>query len=317
MVQPIHRSPCKPTRADNVMTSRPSNLPRPRIHRGADLRARQTLVSRVGSRSRNLARSVFGMFAGPPADKEWVAFQFYHWVLDDERKAFQRQLKLLRHYGDFISVDDAVAALQSPGGIGGRYFCLTFDDGFKNWFTNAVPILTESDVPAAFFLPTKYIGLDLEGDWEQIKPFYERSWTQYGGYFDFLNWDECRQMAAAGFTLGSHTHSHPRLTNLQPAEAELELSLSKAIIESELGQPCRHFCCPWGKPNKDFDPVLHPNMAQRLGYVSFLTTEDGLNLPGHSAFRIARTSSTASQGPSLLRYTLFPSWFRSLRARFA
>lgn len=299
------------------MIAQPRNLSRLRIHNGAELRARRSLLNRAGTRAFDVARSAFGMFARPPADKEWVAFQFYHWVLDDQRKAFQRQLKLLRRYGDFIGVDDAVAALQAPGGIGGRYFCVTFDDGFRNCFTNAVPVLKESNVPAAFFLPTKYIGLDLDADWEQIEPFYDRSYLGYGGYFDFLNWDECRQMAAAGFTLGSHTHSHRRLTSLQPAEAEEELSRSKQIIETQIGLPCRHFCCPWGRLGHDFDPALHPRMAQKSGYSSFLTTEYGFNLPGRSAFDIARISSGADRGPLLLRYGLFPSCFRSLRDRFA
>ena len=283
------------------------NTPRPRLRRRSDLRAGQSLRGRIDDQSRRLARSAFGLFSRPPPEKEWILFQFYHWVLDDEREAFRRQLKFLRRYGDFSSLDDAVAALQSPSGIGGRYFCVTFDDGFKNWFTNAVPVLKELGVPAAFFLPTKYIGLDLDADWEQVAPFYQRSWKKYGGFFDFLNWDECRQMAAAGFTFGSHTHSHPRLTSLEPAEAELELLLSKQAIEAQLGQTCRHFCCPWGKAGKDFDPALHPDMARRLGYVSFLTTEYGLNFSGDSSFAIRRIGSEPDVGPSTLRYCLFAS----------
>lgn len=296
------------------MTTYQEKGPRLRLRRTSDLRGKPNLLDKSDAHGLDFARRLIGLFSAPPVEKEWIIMQFYHWVLDDERKAFARQLKFLRRYGDFIGIDDAVAALQSPGGIGGRYFCVTFDDGFKNWFTNAVPILKDLEVPAAFFLPTKYIGLDLDADWEQIEPFYKRSWTKYPGYFEFLNWDECRRMAAAGFTIGSHTHTHPRLTSLQPTEAELELSISKQTIETQIGQPCRHFCCPWGKPKRDFDPALHPEMARRLGYASFLTGADGLNLPGQSPFYIARTGSSASQGPLLLRYSLFPARCRPLRA---
>ena len=287
------------------------------LRRQADLAVGQALLARMECRARTLFCAGCGLFVHPPIEREWILFLCYHWVLDDEREAFRRQLKFLRRYGDFISLDDAVAALKSPNGIGGRYFCVTFDDGFKNFFTNAVPVLKEMDVPAAFFLPTEYIGLDLDAHWEQIEPFYKRSYVDNERQFEFLDWDECRQMAAAGFTLGSHTHSHRRLTDLQPAEAELELSLSKQIIESQLGRPCRHFCCPWGKPNKDFDPALHPDMARRLGYVSFLTTKLGWNLPGDSAFGIARISSNPENNPLVLRYSLFPSWPRLLRAHSA
>ena len=266
---------------------------------------------------RRLSASLFGIFSRPPMEKEWILFQFYHWVLDDERGAFRKQLQFLRRHGDFISLDDAISALQSPSDIGGRYFCVTFDDGFKNWITNAVPVLKELDVPAAFFLPTKYIGLDLDRDWGKIAPFYQSSWGRYGRFFEFLNWDECRQIAAEGFTLGSHTCSHARLTSLESGEAEEELQLSKQTIEEQVGRPCRHFCCPWGKSVRDFDPAVHPEMARRAGYVSFLTTDYGLNLPGGSAFAIKRIGTDPDLRLSMLRYTLFPSWWRSRRERLA
>jgi len=263
------------------------------------------LTRRLASRAQRLAYAGLGRLARIPAQKEWLLFQFYHYVLDDQRTAFHRQLASLRRHGDFIGLDDALAALRSPAGIGGRYFCLTFDDGFKNWFTNVVPVLAQLQIPAAFFLPTKYIGLDLETDWEQIGPFYEESWSDLPGAFEFLNWNECRQIAAAGFAIGSHTHTHQRLTNLQLDEVREELMHSKQIIEAELSRPCRHFCCPWGKVHRDFDPTLHPRMARDLGYDSFLTTEEGLSVHGDSAFWIRRTGCEPDFHPAMLRYSLF------------
>jgi peptidoglycan/xylan/chitin deacetylase (PgdA/CDA1 family) len=283
-----------------------------RLRLQRDLGHGSAALGRVDEWVRRRVRAGLGIFARPPKGPEWIIFQYYHWVLDDERKSFRRQLQLLREYGDFISMDDAVTALQSTSGIGGRYFCVTFDDGFRNGFTNAVPELKDLDVPAAFFLPTKYIGLDLDDDWDQIKSFYQQSWTKYGGFFEFLNWAECREMVEAGFTIGSHTFSHARLSSLAPTEAEVELSRSKRAIESQLGLPCHHFCCPWGMPGRDFDPTLHPDMARRLGYRSFLTTEIGVNLPGQSAFATRRISTDPDQSRLMVRYCLFPSLARSL-----
>lgn len=284
-----------------------------RLHLHAQSRAGETTLERLSEGVLNVARSAAGAFCQPPKGRDWIIFQFYHWVLDDERDAFERQLKFLRRYGDFVSLDDAVAALQSPTGISGRHFCVTFDDGFKHCFTNAAPILKELEVPAAFFLPTRYIGLTLADDWEQIAPFYEKSWTGQKYFFEFLSWDECRQLSAAGFTLGSHTHSHARLATLQPAEAETELKISKQIVEERLGVPCRHFCAPWGKSGRDFNPLVHPEMAKALGYASFLTTDYGVNRRGDSAHAIRRIGSIPVQSPLRLRYSLFPSWLHSLR----
>jgi peptidoglycan/xylan/chitin deacetylase (PgdA/CDA1 family) len=226
-------------------------------------------------------------------------------VLDDEREAFTRQLRSLRDWGDFISLDEALGALDPSSRVGGRYFCVTFDDGFRNWITNAAPVLSELGIPAAFFVPTKYIGLDLDADFEQITPFYQHSYSRHGGRFEFLAWQDCRQMVAAGFTFGSHTHSHVRLTRVSPSEVEQEFTLSKQIMEKQLGVPCRHLCCPWGQPGRDFDPAIHPELARRLGYASFLTTQEGANYSGQSPFHIRRNAVTPDQGSLLFRYSVY------------
>jgi peptidoglycan/xylan/chitin deacetylase (PgdA/CDA1 family) len=292
--------------------SRHLDTPGLRLRRQADLQRGDSLLHGAHTWARELAWAALGALARPPAQKEWIQFQFYHWVLDDQRPMFRRQLAALRQYGDFLSLDDAVSALQSQAGIGGRYFCVTFDDGFKHGFTNAAPLLIKFKVPAAFFIPTQYIGLDLDRDWQEIAPFYERSWSEYEGVFEFLDWDECRQLAAAGFTIGSHTHSHRRLTALPPEEAEQELTRSKREIEARLGRPCRHFCCPWGKRGWDFDPAVHPEMAHRTGYDSFLTAEEGLSLRGDSVYHIRRTACEPDLSPAMLRYALFPPLRRLL-----
>jgi peptidoglycan/xylan/chitin deacetylase (PgdA/CDA1 family) len=289
--------------------------PLPRLHLQAQAREVQTGYERIAGPFLNLLRSATGAFSYPGTG--WIAIPFYHWVLDDEREAFRRQLQYLRRCGDFVSLDDTVAMLRRPSSIKGRYFCVTFDDGFKNCYTNAVPVLKELGIPAAFFLSTQYIGLDLERDRQQLSCFYKDAYLRYRYYFEFLSWEECRQMAAAGFTIGSHTHTHARLFRLRPPEVEQELRISKEVIERQLGQPCVHFCCPWGRANRDFNPLVHPRLAEEAGYASFLTTNFGVNRAGDSAFALRRIGITPEEGPLRLRYALFPSGINSLRASWA
>lgn len=287
----------------------------PRLHLHTQWRSAQTVWQRFSGDLLDVGRSVAGMLSRPPKGRDWIIMPFYHWVLDDQRDAFRRQLKFLRRYGDFISLDDAVKAMGSPAGLRGRHFCITFDDGYKNFYTNAAPVLSELNVPAAIFLSTRFIGLSLEEDWEQIAPFYRQSWRAHKRFFEFLDWDECRELVAAGFTLGSHTHSHARMTDLPPAEAEEELTLSKQIIEKQVRTVCRHFCCPWGRAGRDFDPIVHPAMARSLGYDSFLTTDYGIITQADSPLAIRRIGSIPSQRLLVLRYCLFSVWLHSLRGR--
>jgi peptidoglycan/xylan/chitin deacetylase (PgdA/CDA1 family) len=289
-----------------------------RLLNQGDLWNRRSFRAQLLARARRAALALRGLVSWPPASRQWVIFLCYHWVLDDERNGFLRQILKLREFGDIIALDDALAALGTPTGIGGRYFCLTFDDGFRNCVANAVPVLVEAKAPAAFFVPTKYIGLDLDRDWEEIEPFYQRSWRKYGRFFEFLTWDDCRRMAQAGFTVGSHTHSHVKLKGLGADERRFELGHSKLLIERAIGTECRHFACPWGTPSDAFDPAVDPEMARAAGYASFLTTEEGPNLFGTSPLRVRRNSVAPNYRQLMFRQAVFqPSRLGSNGLRLA
>ncbi len=240
---------------------------------------------------RNLGRKTLSAIMAPfmtlPADREWLFFPMYHFIVDDERRGFDSHLRYMRRHGEFLSMDDAVSALTNPAGLGGRYFCVTFDDGVKNCVTNALPILVEHRCPAVFFIATDYVGLELERDWERIRPF-PQPYTGFRGAFDFMTWDDCRQMHRAGMTIGAHTCRHVRLRSLNPPDLDRELRGSKSRVEEELGVPCDHFAAPWGVPGQDFDPDVHPAHARSVGYKSFLTTRVGPNYAHGDPYAIRR-----------------------------
>src|SRR5262249_38681029 len=238
---------------------------------------------------RNLGRkslaALQSAFVRLPSDREWVYFPLYHFIVDDERRGFDAHLRYMRRHGDFISMDDAVAAMNNRSGIGGRYFCITFDDGVKNCVTNALPILVEHRAPAAFFIATDYVGLNLERDWERIRPF-PQPYTGMRAAFDFVTWDDCRRMHEAGLTIGAPTGGPKRRAARPASDVERGLVESKARIERELHVPCAHFAAPWGVPGADFDPAVHPPTARAAGFKSFLTTRPGINYRGSDPFAI-------------------------------
>ncbi|CAK0769767.1 hypothetical protein CCP3SC1AL1_480008 [Gammaproteobacteria bacterium] len=229
----------------------------------------------------------------------WLRFPFYHHVFSDERKGFSRHLNTMKKYGEFISLDQAVKLLEKKLPIDGKYFCLTFDDGFRNVLTNALPILTEQQVPSAVFLISNLV---LENSW---------SWNeQHDAFFKvrkpatMLTWEDCRILATAGVTLGSHTANHRKLIELSGEEVKNELKDSKDQIEKAIGRPCEHFCCPWGKPTRDFRTERDPELARQLGYRSFLTTHWGVVKTGDSPFSVRRVGIVAKYGLAQLRYFL-------------
>ena len=249
---------------------------------------------------RNMALRGLSIGKRIDASDNWLRFPFYHHVFDDERAGFERQLRFLRQFGDFISMDDAVDILESGTAIDGRFFCLTFDDGFKSCMTGALPILTEIGAPATFYVVTSLIGMILPPDDPIARNVFGFKGDQTG--LDFLSWADCRILVDAGMTIGSHTRSHPRLANLTEAEIISEMNLSKEDIENQIGQPCLHFCTPYGLAGSDFNLERDPELARLAGYRSFVTGHRGSMRQGSNPFAIQRDQLMANWGNHQLRY---------------
>lgn len=230
---------------------------------------------------------------------EWIRFPYYHHVFDDEIIGFRRHLSFMKKRADFISIDDAVDIFEKKTDIGGRYFCITFDDGFKSCLTNALPVLLENRCPAVFFIPTDCIG---NSDGTDVNNFFSTSKDAYPLRIEFLNWDDCKKLSAAGMTVGSHTAKHVPLSGLKDDEARSELLGSKRKIESELGCACLHFSCPWGKVGKHFGTERDLAMAKEIGYKSFFTAERGPNFNETDPFMIRRDHMLAKWSDYQLRY---------------
>ena len=234
------------------------------------------------------------------ATGSWLRFPYYHHVFDDECRGFSRQLDFMAAHGEFLSLDDAVALLAGGGPIEGRYFCITFDDGLGGC-RRAVEILSERSIPAAFYVTADYMGRSLPPTDPAARTFGFRG---RHSDLDFLSWDECRSMAAAGMIIGSHTCTHARLVELDDAGVEAELARSKAVVETELGQPCHHFCAPWGMPHSHYRPDRDPMIARKLGYRSFASGVRGAMRAGDDVFSLTRDHLLANWSVLQLRHFL-------------
>jgi peptidoglycan/xylan/chitin deacetylase (PgdA/CDA1 family) len=247
---------------------------------------------------------LFGLslLTSPRKGSGWLRFPYYHHVFDDERRGFERQLRHMRDWGDFVPLDEAADIIGEDRALTERLFCISFDDGFKNCLTNALPILKALDCPAAFFIQTDPIGLDPERHSDQLNSFYRHA--GYPGPVELLNWENCRAMLTAGMTIGSHTISHANLGSLDESAALEELTGSKAVIERKLGIRCHHFACPWGIPGVHFRIDRDPGLAIRAGYTTFLINARGLNRPGDNPLCIRRDHLLANWPDHQLRYLM-------------
>ncbi|RSM72283.1 polysaccharide deacetylase [Actinoplanes sp. ATCC 53533] len=226
-----------------------------------ELGLRSKLRARPRAQGRVLAPA--GLFKRLPTSAG-LYFPFYHDVLGEYAGDLRRHLLAFRRLGPLISWDTALDVLAGRHPMTGPMFCLSFDDGHLSWRDVVAPVLRELGAPATFFLTSGLVG-------------------QPGN----LTWQDCRDLAAAGYHFGSHTVTHPRLADADDDAAVREILDSKKEIEDQLGVEVRDFAAPYGNPAVDFgDRDLRT--VREAGYRSFATTLREPMHPGDSPMWIQR-----------------------------
>jgi hypothetical protein len=101
-----------------------------------------------------------------------------------------------------------------------------------------------------------------------------------------LTWEQIRTMRHAGISFGSHTLSHPVVSQLTPAEMERELGESKRLLEEKLECPVKDFAFPFGKIS-DYSATALERLSH-CGYRSAVTTVPGVNTPQVNLYELRR-----------------------------
>ena len=142
---------------------------------------------------------------------------------------FQQQLAYLKqHHYHSITFNQLFDALYFGGPLPLHPIILTFDDGYKDVFTFAYPLLKEYGFTGTFNIISGYV--------------------QSPGY---LSWGDIRGMLIGGMQIASHTVHHYSMGPLvayAPTEAQYELQHSKATLQQQLGMTIQQFCYPSGSP---------------------------------------------------------------------
>lgn len=123
-----------------------------------------------------------------------------------------------------VTTADLVAYLRGERGLPAKPIVITFDDGYADFYTNAIPILRAHDFTAVSYVVSGFIG---------------RS-----GYMTAA---QVVSAQGAGFEIGSHTVDHVNLTRQSNDGLRYQLSASKEALERLLKRPVTSFCYPYGK----------------------------------------------------------------------
>lgn len=159
-------------------------------------------------------------------------------------------------------------------------YCVTFDDGFRNVFDLALPILVARGVTAIQFIVAGQIGGTDAWDRGIERPS-----------LPLMDEAQIREWLAAGQEIGAHTMTHPRLTTLPVDRARAEIFDSKHELEDRFGIPIRHFCYPYG----DYNAAVRDIVAE-AGYATACTITNGHNSPATHPLELCRLMACDKPG---------------------
>jgi peptidoglycan/xylan/chitin deacetylase (PgdA/CDA1 family) len=155
---------------------------------------------------------------------------------------FARQLALLRRLRFRSGGVADLARLARGERLPGRTVFLTFDDGFRDNYEVAMPLLREHGFhPLIFLLPT-HVDDGAALDWPEVAEYHAAE----PGLMRSMTWPEVEEMVAAGAEFGGHTISHPHLRDLDHASLARELTESRQLVERRLGS-CEVLAYPFGE----------------------------------------------------------------------
>lgn len=222
--------------------------------------------------------SYHGVCADPP--DEWS-------VTPTQLRA---QMDVLRREFQPVSLQAVVDWLRGGPPLPPRAVAVTFDDGFRDVLTDAAPILRDAGVPGAAFLPSSLLsGGAPDPSFAPSRPF--------------LTPAEARALRQAGFTLGSHARTHPRLRLLSEDQARAELRGSRADLEDLLGEPVTLLAYPYGT-NQTVSP-RDLRLAAEAGYeAAFLNMIGPLQAGQTDLLAIPRAKVLGSDSLAVFRGSL-------------
>jgi peptidoglycan/xylan/chitin deacetylase (PgdA/CDA1 family) len=194
------------------------------------------------------------------------------------RRRFSLQMRLLLLLKRrVLPLEGCVALWEASKMTPPRTVAITFDDGYRDNLTEALPVLRKYDLPAAIFVVAGKVGG--ENDWEDLniarKPI--------------LSWDELALLEHQahqehrGAHIESHGMEHLKLTTVAPEVALRDMRESRVLLSRRLGREVRLLAYPYGSSNPSVE-----SMAKEAGYAAAVTVRPGMNTLRTPRYRLKR-----------------------------
>jgi peptidoglycan/xylan/chitin deacetylase (PgdA/CDA1 family)/folate-dependent phosphoribosylglycinamide formyltransferase PurN len=250
------------------------------LRRRVRQRRRVPLKKRVKS---TLGQMVFrsGLYKSWYRDKALIVL--FHRV-DDRCKGdpisctpvdFEDFCRFFQRFFRVVSLGQLLDRLEGGQDIS-RHLVITFDDGYRDNFATAAPILQKLGLPGCFFVATNFMESNRVPWWD----------SDLGFVPEWMSWDEVRALISRGFEIGAHTMNHVDLGLTTSREARQEIDGSRTRLIHETGQRTPFFSYPYGRAHQITEE--NRDLVRELGFRCCLSAFGGAVTSSTDLFRLPR-----------------------------
>jgi len=180
---------------------------------------------------------------------------------------FQRQIEYVKRYHDVMPLGRALELLRAGARLRRPVAVLTFDDGYRSVFERAWPAMTAAGVVGCCFVCTDFVGTD--------RRFPHDAGNAARDQLGLMGWEELQTLRAAGWTLGGHTATHPRLSLCTEDALRDELTRPLVALRERLGMTAVAMAYPFG--GADDVPPGFSDVVRSVGYAACFSNHGGEN----------------------------------------
>jgi len=182
---------------------------------------------------------------------------------------FEKQMAYLKNKRyKMISLDELGEAIRNNRKVPHKTVVITIDDGYKDNYTYAYPVLKKYGFPATVFLATECIGKDK----------------------DFITWEQIKEMSDNNIYFGGHTRNQVYLPDIDDEDILWgEIAGCKNMIEYQTGKKVNSFCYPTGGFNEEIKDIV-----KKSGYKLACTTNRGFSELNEDLYELKRVKVTDS-----------------------
>jgi len=188
---------------------------------------------------------------------------------------FERYCGFFQRHFHVVPLPEVVAQLENGGRLKGE-LAITFDDGYRDNFEYAAPVLDQLGLPATFFVVSDWIDTAVVPWWDE----------QLGARHPWMTWEDVRTLHRHGFEIGAHTRTHVDLGEVSGAEAQQEIAGSRSRLESELSTTIASLAYPYGRRGNITE--ANRQIAKAAGFRCCCSAYGGVNRRGTDPFHLQR-----------------------------